>query len=587
MIERKSYSRIERGIDLPNLLEIQTKSYEEFLQPDTPPHLRKKEGLHGAFLELFPVDDVKGYFRLEYDGYKLGIPKYSLRECKERGMTYAAPLKVDMSLLVHELDGETKRFKEKFSNEVYIGEIPLMTERGTFVINGAERVIVSQLHRSPGITFDKVMHPNGKELLTARIIPKHGSWIEILLDVDDVLTINIDRKKKMPATVLLRAFGYSSDEDILDLFLENDRVKLETDDVDRLVEQLKGKICKKNIRVTKSVNVAEESKELIKARCAERVVNKIKVPVSVNVAAESKKLINEVCAEPVADEETGEILADAEEALTADKIKKLTESGVKNIKIYKEETGEVLADAEEVLTADKVKKLTESGVKNIKIYEYIVCTGEAFTAERIKKVLEINEKLLEIYKCDTTNERDRIILETWKKDDTKCEEEALFLIYASMRLGDPPNVDTARNLVQRAFFDGKRYDLGNVGRYRINTRLKVDPSDESTTLHKEDIVAALKYMITLATGGGFIDDIDHLGNRRVRSVGELLKAKFTEGLMRMVRTAKERFSTRPTRFRSLRISAASAPWAPAGSPANAPASRCATCTIPTTGAYAP
>jgi DNA-directed RNA polymerase subunit beta len=423
MTERKNYSRIKPcGINLPNLLEIQTRSYEAFLQPDTPPRLRKKEGLHGAFLSLFPVDDMKGYFKLEYDGYKLGIPKYSLKECKERGMTYAAPLKVDMSLLVHEVDGESKKFKEKFSNEVYIGEIPLMTERGTFVINGAERVIVSQLHRSPGITFDEVVHPNGKKLLTARIIPQRGSWVEILLDVDDVLTVNIDRRKKMPATVLLRAFGYSSNEEILALFYDTVRVKVE---------------------------------------------------------AGNEQLLGSVCAKTVPNEETGEILVDAAETLTADKIKKLLENGVRNIEILK---GSMLSD------------------------------------------------------------ENKIIMETLKKDETKCEEDALFLIYATMRLGDPPNVETARNLVQRAFFDDKRYDLGSVGRYRINTRLGVVPPEGVTTLTKEDIVASLKYMIQLNSGAGFIDDIDHLGNRRVRSVGELLAAQFAVGLTRMVRTAKERLS---------------------------------------------
>jgi len=422
MIERKSYSRIKRGIDLPNLLEIQTRSYESFLQPDTPPRLRKKEGLHGAFLSLFPVDDIKGYFKLEYDGYKLGIPKYSLKECKERGMTYAAPLKVDMSLLVHEVDGESKKFKEKFSNEVYIGEIPLMTERGTFVINGAERVIVSQLHRSPGITFDEIVHPNGKKMLTARIIPQRGSWIEILLDSDDVLTVNIDRRKKMPATVLLRAFGYSTNEQILALFYDTVRVKVE---------------------------------------------------------AGSEQLLGAVCAKTVANEETGEIVVDAAEVLTADKIKKLAENGVHNV---------------------------------------------------------------EILKGDLTSDENRIIMETLKKDETKCEDDALFLIYATMRLGDPPNVETARNLVKNAFFENKRYDLGSVGRYRINTRLGVVPPDGVTTLTPEDIVASLKYMIGLNSGVGFIDDIDHLGNRRVRSVGELLAAQFAVGLTRMVRTAKERLS---------------------------------------------
>jgi len=428
MTDRKTYSRIKRVADLPNLLEIQTKSYEIFLQPETPPRLRKKEGLHGAFESLFPVNDVKGYYELQYDGYKLGIPKYNLRECKERGMTYAAPLKVDMSLVVYEPDGETKKFVEKISNEVYIGEIPLMTERGTFVINGAERVIVSQLHRSPGITFDEIVHLNGKKLLTARIIPQRGSWVEILLDVDDVLTVNIDRRKKMPATVLLRALGFSSNQEIINLFYEKETVQIDRNNSEALLGKIVGK------------------------------------------------------------------------------------------EIVDEETGEILIDASEVLTEDKFKALIEKGVQEI-----------------------------EVLAGDLDSDDNRIILNTLKEDQTKSEEEALFHIYATMRLGEPPTVEVARNLVQRAFFDDKRYDLGSVGRYRVNTRLNVtSPEDGANTLTKEDFVAAYKYMIGLNAGNGFIDDIDHLGNRRVRSVGELLAAQFTVGLTRMVRTIKERLSLRDT-----------------------------------------
>ena len=426
MIARRSYSRIKRVADLPNLLEIQTKSYESFLQPETTTRLRKKQGLHGSFLSLFPVGDVKGYYSLEYDGYKLGIPKYSLKECKERGMTYAAPLKVDMSLLVFEQDGETKKFVEKISNEVYIGEIPLMTERGTFVINGAERVIVSQLHRSPGITFDEVVHSNGKKLLTARIIPQRGSWVEILLDVDDVLTVNIDRRKKMPATILLRALGYGSNEQILALFHDTTRVSVN----DKQKEDLLGSI---NART-----------------------------------------------------------------------------------VFDEETGEIILDSNEVVTEDRWKKLVENDIPYIEVLK------------------------------DVPNPENMIIRNTIAADPTSSEEEALFYMYATMRPGDPPNVETARNLIQRLFFDEKRYDLGNVGRYRMNTRLGVIPPDDITTMTKDDFIAAFKYMIGLNAGVGFIDDIDHLGNRRVRSVGELLSAQFTVGLTRMVRTIKERLSLRDT-----------------------------------------
>ncbi len=426
MVQRKSYSRSRKVMDLPNLLEIQTKSYEAFLQQSVPPRLRKKDGLHGAFLSLFPVGDVKGYYSLEFDGYKLGVPKYSLRECKERGMTYAAPLKVDMSLLVFEQDGETKKFVEKISNEVYIGEIPLMTDRGTFVINGAERVIVSQLHRSPGITFDEVNQPSGAKLLSARIIPQRGSWVELLLDNDDVLTVNVDRRKKMPATILLRALGNSSDEELLSLFYQSE-----------------------------TVAVSEDKKE---------------------------DVLGTVTAKPV----------------------------------FSTETGEIIIDFNEVVTETKWNDLLEANIAQIEILK------------------------------DAGSTEGMVIRNTIAVDPTKSEEEALLYIYSTMRPGDPPNVDTARNLIQRLFFDEKRYDLGDVGRYRLDSRLGNKHPEGHNTLSREDFVAAFKYMINLAGGEGFVDDIDHLGNRRVRSVGELLSAQFTVGLTRMVRTIRERLSLRDT-----------------------------------------
>jgi len=411
-------------MDLPDLLEIQTKSYSGFLQADVPPRLRKKEGLSGVFQSLFPVNDVKGYYSLDFDGYKLGVPKYTIKECKERGMTFAAPLKVDMSLLVYEQDGEVKKFVEKISNEVYVGEIPLMTERGTFVINGAERVIVSQLHRSPGITFDEEEQPNGGKELTARIIPQRGSWVEMILDADDVLTINIDRRKKMPATVLLRALGYSTDEQILALFHERETVKLEQK-------------------------------------------NKAKIVGAVNA-----------------------------------------------VTIFNKETGEIIIDANEEITEEKY-----AGIVSHKIGEIQILAGGS-------------------------GSQSMTIRNTINADQTKSEEEALISIYNTMRPGDPPNVETARNLVQRMFFDEKRYDLGNVGRYRLNTRLNLKGPEGQNTLTKDDFIAAFKYLIGLGNGDGFIDDIDHLGNRRVRSVGELLSAQFTVGLTRMVRTIRERLSLR-------------------------------------------
>ncbi len=426
MTNRKSYSRIPQVMDLPNLLEIQTRSYEEFLQPYVPPRLRKKQGLHESFLKLFPISDVKGYYSLEYEGYKLGVPKYSIRECKERGITFAAPLIVDMALLVYEQDGETKRFIEKISNEVYIGELPLMTERGTFVINGAERVIVSQLHRSPGITFDQVVDSNGKTSYTCRIIPQRGSWIEMILDNDDILTVNIDRRKKMPVTILLRALGFSSDQDLLALFYE-----------------------------LSEVTVEEKNKAV---------------------------LVGSVVGKPVFNMETGEIIVDANETVTEEKWEAISAAKIETVNVLKEQGG-----------------------------------GDSM-----------------------------VIRNTIGVDPTKSEEEALFYIYATMRPGDPPNVETARNLIRRLFFDEKRYDLSSVGRYRLNSRLGVENTDENNTLTCDDLVGACKYMVGLSVGQGYVDDIDHLGNRRVRSVGELLAAQFTVGLTRMVRTIRERLSLRDT-----------------------------------------
>jgi len=424
MVKRKDYSRSGALLDLPDLLEIQTHSYEKFLQADVPPPLRKNEGLHRVFTSMFPVNDVKGYYSLEYEGYRLGVPKYSIKECKERGMTFAAPLKVDMSLMVFERDGEVKKFVEKISNEVYIGEVPLMTERGTFVINGAERVIVSQLHRSPGITFDEIEHVSGEQLLSARIIPQRGSWIEIVVDIDDVLTVNIDRRKKMPATILLRALGYSTDEQILTLFHKSKKLK-----------------------------VSGKSKE---------------------------ELLGNVVAKPV----------------------------------FSTDTGEIIIDANEVITEEKYKALLDNKIGEVEFLE------------------------------DVNKPEAQVIRNTIAVDPTKSEEEALLYIYASMRPGDPPNVETARNLINRLFFDEKRYDLGDVGRYRVNTRLNVRHPENRNTLTKDDLVAAYQYLIKLNAGEGFIDDIDHLGNRRVRSVGELLTAQFTVGLTRMVRTIRERLSLR-------------------------------------------
>ncbi len=426
MVERKFYSKVPEVMELPDLLEIQTKSYEQFLQQTVPSHKRKMVGLHGVFSTLFPVEDTKGYFALEYDGYKLGVPKYSLRECKERGMTFAAPLKVDMSLSVFDKDGKDKKFLEKISNEVYIGEIPLMTDRGTFVVNGAERVIVSQLHRSPGIVFNEVTQPTGKVVIGARIIPQRGSWVEVMLDSDNLLWINIDRRKKMPATIALRALGFPTNGDILNLFAESKKVAFSMD--------TKGELLHKTLHA------------------------------------------------PIIDEDTGEVVYDAGDVITEEVLKTIDTLGLKEVTIFGDE-------------------------------------------ESIDSI---------------------ILKNTLAKDETKNEEDALIYIYQSIRPGPPPNVETARGLIERLFFDDKRYDLGEVGRHRLNHRLHVKAPEGCQTLIREDFVETIRHLIKIGLGEGDLDDIDHLGNRRVRSVGELMETQFAVGVTRMVRTVREQLNMRGT-----------------------------------------
>ncbi|MGM0460858.1 MAG: DNA-directed RNA polymerase subunit beta [Fibrobacterota bacterium] len=420
MSDRKFYSKVKEVMEIPPLLEAQLVSYRKFLQDDVPDHERKNCGLHGVFGSLFPVEDTKGYYMLEYEGYSLGVPKYSIKECKARGATYAAPLKVDMSLSVFEREGKKKRtLVEKISNDVYIGEIPLMTDRGTFIINGAERVIVSQLHRAPGIVFNEVTQPTGKSEIRARIIPKRGSWVEIMLDSDNLMWVNIDRRKKIPASSFLRAVGYESNSDIFALFNETE-----------------------NVAVSDSV--------------------------------------------------VGKILAEA----------------------IVSEDGEVLSEAGETIDTNTYELLKDLEKKKVSVI------------------------------ADTNSMASTILRNTLKKDKSKTESEALSVVYQSVRPGPPPNDETARNFIKRLFFDDERYDLSEVGRYRINHRINVTSEEGSVTLQIEDFTKTMNYLIDIAAGDGYLDDIDHLGNRRVRSVGELMETQFAVGVSRMVRAAREQLGVR-------------------------------------------
>ena len=420
-ITRRSFGKIDDVVEMPNLLEVQIESYRSFLQLEAPPNRRQRSGLHLVFESIFPISDAKDIYSLEYVDYSIGNPRYDVAECRQRGMTFAAPLRATLRLLTRDKDNPDKPVKDVVEQSVFLGELPLMTEQGTFVINGAERVVVSQLHRSPGVFFDETMHPNGRRLFSARILPSKGPWLEFSLDINDVMYVHIDRRRKLPVTLLLRALGLSSNGEILALFRENEEVEID----DELVGRYVG------------------SDDLV-------------------------------------DKRTGEIIAEAFAAIDEDLL-------------------------------------------------------EALKERRYKKLSVL---------CGPGPNDPGILENTLKKDPSENEEDALTRIYNLLRPGDPPNIQTACSLLDRLFFNVKRYNLGDVGRHRINRRLDLGIPAQSTILHLEDFMAILRYLIELRSGQGFTDDIDHLGNRRVRLVGELLANQFSIGLTRMSRTIRERMSLR-------------------------------------------
>ncbi len=419
---RKNYGSIPDAMPMPYLLDVQLGSYKDFLQPDIRPEERSAEGLEQIFRDVFPVSDVNEKYSLEYVKYLLGQPRYSIRECRERNMTYASPLRATLRLISREGDGKEKTVKDVIEQDVYLGELPLITEFGTFIVNGAERVVVSQLHRSPGVFFGESVHPNGKRLFNARIIPYRGSWVEFTTDINDMMYVHIDSRRKLPVTTFLRALGFSTDRDLIDEFYT-------TKDF-----SLKGK--------------------------------------------DAEKVIGLRSADGFIDEETGE---------------------------------EFLAAGEEI-TEDHVTALTERKIKKITVV----------TKDQGREVF--------------------VILNTFKKDTTKTREEALEKIYSLLRPGEPPTIEMAEALLEKLFFNSKRYDLGAVGRYMINQRLGLDVAEDTVVLTKEDFLVIIKYLIGLRNDQGFTDDIDHLGNRRCRTVGELMSNLFSVGLSRIARTIRERLS---------------------------------------------
>ena len=488
-----SFSKRESGMAMPHLLDVQTRAFQALLVPDDIAGERQDVSLERVFRDLFPISDVNGKYSLDFLGYTLGEPKYSVEECIARDMTYAAPLKATMQLVVfEEVDGD-RRPKNIIEKEVYLGELPIMTPLGTFVINGAERVVVSQLHRSPGVVFEEDTHPNGQRLFSARIIPFRGSWVEFTIDIHDVVYVHIDKKKKFPATALLRAFGYGENADILRLFFAN-----------------------KALNITGKLEGRQERREVVGALLAADVPNP--------------------------EDREGEPLGRVGDELTVERITAMRQVGIKEVQVFAGYTTlDLTEDEQPTTTRDKGNHVLAFDVPDPATGEVLAEAGAELTGARRRALEQAGVTRVDVL-LPAGRPESPLIKNTLAKDPTHSEAEALQQIYALLRPGDAPNLETARLQLQRLFFNPKRYDLGRVGRYKINQRLRLKTDANTTVLTEEDFIAIIKYLIDLHDGRGHTDDIDHLGNRRIRSVGELIANQFSVGLSRMARLVKERMS---------------------------------------------
>ncbi len=491
-----SFAKLATGMPMPHLLDIQTRAFQSLLQPDGKDGVRSDVGLERVFKDLFPIQDVNGNYSLEFVKYALGEPKYTVEECIERDMTYSVPLKATLQLVVMEEVGEvtkTKRPKNIIEKEVYLGELPILTPLGTFVINGAERVIVSQLHRSPGVVFEESIHPNGQRLFSARIIPFRGSWVEFTVDIHDVIYVHIDKKKKFPATALLRAFGYGTNADILKLFY-----------------------AVKEIDITGKLEGRAQKREVLGTLLAADVPD-----------PENKK---------------GEPLARVGDELVLERFNAFRRAGITAVKVFAGYTSlDLREDAQPTTTQQTPSKYVLAFDVADADGEVVGEAGRDLSDTLRKKLLKAGVTKVDVLLPPGRSESP-LIKNTLAKDPTHSEAEALAQIYTLLRPGEAPNLETAREALKRLFFHPKRYDLGKVGRYKINQRLKVNVAKDNTVLTEDDFVAIIRYLIELSEGRGYTDDIDHLGNRRVRSVGELIANQFSVGLSRMARLIKERMS---------------------------------------------
>ncbi|MGC1446423.1 MAG: DNA-directed RNA polymerase subunit beta, partial [Xanthobacteraceae bacterium] len=492
---RKFFGHIKEVAEMPNLIEVQKASYDQFLMVDEPQGGRLDEGRQAVFRSVFPISDFSGTSMLEFVRYEFEPPKYDVDECRQRGMTFAAPLKVTLRLIVFDIDEETgaKSVKDIKEQDVYMGDIPLMTNNGTFIVNGTERVIVSQMHRSPGVFFDHdkgKTHSSGKLLFAARIIPYRGSWLDIEFDAKDIVHARVDRRRKIPVTSLLYALGLSGEE-ILNTFYKQVPYK--------------------------------------------RTKDGWRVPFDANRMRGYKAISDLV------DADTGKVVLEEGKKLTVRSARQLAEKGLKALRMTDPElighyvaedlvnakTGEIYVEAGEEITGTQKKD-----------GEWEINVGKT----PLKQLVEHGYKELPILDIDHVNVG-AYIRNTLAIDKNMTREEALFDVYRVMRPGEPPTIDTAQNMFQSLFFDPERYDLSAVGRVKMNMRLDLTVDDTVRILRKDDILSVIKTLVGLRDGKGEIDDIDHLGNRRVRSVGELMENQYRIGLLRMERAIKERMSS--------------------------------------------
>ncbi|KYF77693.1 DNA-directed RNA polymerase subunit beta [Sorangium sp. So ce388] len=481
---RKNLGRVRRIIDVPNLIDIQKSSYDKFLQMSVPPNEREEVGLQAVFRSVFPIKDFNGTSELVFVSYNLEPPKYDVDECRQRGMTYSAPIKVTNQLMIYDTrDGGERIVRDIKEQEVYFGELPLMTETGTFIINGTERVVVSQLHRSPGVFFDHdkgKTHSSGKLLYSARVIPYRGSWLDFEFDPKDIIYVRIDRRRKMHATVLLRALGYST-QDLLNYFYSTETVYLEKGGkYAKSIEYdlLAGQRTTRDIKIGNDVIVKKNTKF---TRAAIRKMKEAKLE---RLSLEPEELVGKVAAHDIVDPETGEVVVEVNEELTEAKLERLREANIEQFRILFIDGLNVGSYLRDTLLTDKVKTM----------------------------------------------------------------EDSILEIYRRLRPGDPPTLETAKTLFHNLFFNAERYDLSKVGRLKLNYKFYRDVPEEErpgldlTVLTPQDILETVRHLIELKNGRGSVDDIDHLGNRRVRAVGELMENQYRIGLVRMERAIKERMS---------------------------------------------